>query len=224
MISLVVLILAVTGCGTKNTDPDNTLAMTFVNRAINYQLKGNEKMATYSYNRAISKFRDMGSFCNMARTSLIIATIDPEESLPLLEDARAFATLGHCQEELNITNFLSKNEYNKKALPEPYYSLAMYYEKNNVNYLMKIINAKSTSDKVKSFAIRLAAENILEDNPKKALKLVEEAIEIDSKNAWTLNLVKDERLRLRAVRLLGLPDDVISQRLRILEQAIDEKY
>lgn len=220
---MAVLLLSA-GCGTKKTDKDISLGMTFVNRAIDYQLKGNEKMATYSYNRAISKFRDMGSFCNMARTSLIIATIDPEESLPLLEDARAFATLGHCKEELNITNFLSKNEYDKKALPEPYYSLAMFYDKNDNSYLMRIINSQSTSDRVKSFVIRLAVENILEDNPKKALKLIEDAVKIDSKKAWTLNLVKDERLRLRAVRLLGLPDDVISQRLKILEQAIDEKY
>lgn len=198
--------------------------MTFVNRAIEYQLKGNEKMATYSYNRAISKFRDMGSFCNMARTSIIIVTIDPEESLPLLEDARAFATLGHCKEEINIINFLSKNEYNKKALSEPYSSLADFYETGNVSHLMKIINSASTSERVKSFAIRLAAERVLEEDPKKALKLIEEAVAIDSKKAWTLNLVKDEKIRLRAVRLLGLPDEVISQRLRILEQAIDEKF
>lgn len=137
---------------------------------------------------------------------------------------RAFATLGHCKEEINIINFLSKNEYNKKALSEPYSSLADFYETGNISHLMKIINSSSTSERVKSFAIRLAAERILEEDPKKALKLVEEAVAIDSKKAWTLNLVKDEKIRLRAVRLLGLPDEIISQRLRILEQAIDEKF
>ena len=107
----VLLCISITSCSSKTKRDDLLLGMTLVERAVDYQLQGRERMASYTYNRAVAKFRDMGNFCNMARTAIVIVTADPEESLPLLEDARAFAALGRCQEELNIVNFLSHNEY-----------------------------------------------------------------------------------------------------------------
>ena len=89
----VALCIIITACSSKTERDDIRLGMTLVERAVDYQLQGRERMASYTYNRAVTKFRDMGNFCNMARTAIVIVTADPEESLPLLENARAFAPL-----------------------------------------------------------------------------------------------------------------------------------
>ncbi len=224
IILAVCLCIIITACASKTERDDMLLGMTLVERAVDYQLQGRERMASYTYNRAVAKFRDMGSFCNMARTALVIVTADPEESLPLLEDARAFAALGKCQEELNIINFLSHNDYDIKTLPYPYDTMAKFYATGDISYLLKIANSSSSSERLKSYAFRQAANYIVDKDPEYAIKLIDKASVIDSKEAWTLNLVKNERIRLNALRSMGLPDDTAVQRLKILEQALNEKY
>lgn len=220
-ILLNVLILS---CSSKTNKDDMLLGMKLVNRAVDYQLQGRERMATYTYNRAVAKFRDMGNFCNMARTSIIIATVDPEESLSLLEDARAFATLGRCQDELNIANFLSHNNYDERKLPTPYKTISKFYKTGNISYLLKLAKNTTLSDKLRSYSYRQAANHIVDKDPEFAIKLIDKANIIDSKKAWTLNLVKNEKIRLNAIKALGWPDDLSTQRLKILEQALSEKY
>ncbi len=78
----VCLCIIITACSSKTQRDDMLLGMTLVERAVDYQLQGRERMASYTYNRAVAKFRDMGNFCNMARTAIVIVTADPEESLP----------------------------------------------------------------------------------------------------------------------------------------------
>ena len=166
----------------------------------------------------------MGNFCNMARTAIVIVTADPEESLPLLEDARAFAALGKCQEELNIVNFLSHNDYDIKTLPSPYDTMAKFYKTGDIAYILKIANSSSSSERLQSYAFRQAANHIIDKDPEYAIELINKASVIDSKKTWTLNLVKNEKIRLNALRSMGLPDDLAVQRLKILEQALNEKY
>ncbi len=220
----VFLCVIITACSSKTERDDMQLGMTLVERAVDYQLQGREKMASYTYNRAVAKFRDMGNFCNMSRTAIVIVTADPEESLPLLEDARAFAALGKCKEELNIVNFLSHNDYNKNELPSPYNIMADFYKTGDVAYLLKIANSSSSSERIKSYAFRHAANHVVDNDPEYAIELIDKASVIDSKRTWTLNLVKDEKIRLNALRNMGLPDDLSIQRLKILEQALNEKY
>lgn len=214
----------ITACVGKVDDKDINLGMTLVNRAVDYQLQGREKMASYTYNRAVSKFRDMGDFCNMSRTAIAIVTVDPETSLSLLEDARAFAALGRCSEETNIVNFLSHNDYNEKILPAPYKSISKFYKTGNIKYLLSIAKSGSSSEKLQSYAYRQAASHIVDNDPKYAMDLIEKADVIDSKHTWTLNLIKNEKIRLNALRAMGLPDDLSSQRLKILEQSLNDKY
>ena len=212
---LSILLVFITGisCSTKKIDDkDINLGMTLVVRAVDYQLQGREKMASYTYNRAVAKFRDMGNFCNMSRTAIAIVTVDPESSLSLLEDARAFATLGRC------------SDYDYKKLPEPYKTLSKYYTNRDIKYLLSIANKGSNSQQLKSFAFRQAASHILDNDPKYAIELIEKADVIDSKNTWTLNLVKNEKIRLNALRAMGLPNDLSAQRLKILEQSLNDKY
>ncbi|MDE7169284.1 MAG: hypothetical protein K2N67_03710 [Mucispirillum sp.] len=216
--------LTAAGCADKSKKRDLDLGMTLVNRTVDYLLKGKEKMASYSYIRTISKFRDMGDFCNMARTAIIIVTLDPEGSLPLIEDARAFAALGNCAEETNIIMFLSKNEYDGNKLPNPYKALAAFEKTGKINVLTSLAASRNISDRNRSMLLRTAAYAIAEENPSKAYKLAEEASVIDSEYAWTLNLVKNEEIKLKAAEALGKPADTIRQRIRILEQSLDEKY
>ncbi len=220
----VCLCIIITACSSKTQRDDMVLGMTLVERAVDYQLQGRERMASYTYNRAVAKFRDMGNFCNMARTAIVIVTADPEESLPLLEDARAFAALGKCQEELNIVNFLSHNDYDIKTLPSPYDTMAKFYKTGDIAYLLKIANSSSSSERLQSYAFRQAANHIVDKDPEYAIELIDKASVIDSKKTWTLNLVKNEKIRLNALRSMGLPDDLAVQRLKILEQALNEKY
>lgn len=218
------LCIIITSCSSKAERDDIRLGMTLVERAVDYQLQGRERMASYTYNRAVAKFRDMGNFCNMARTAIAIVTADPEESLPLLEDARAFAALGKCLEELNIVNLLSHNDYDEKKLPAPYKNIASFYKTGDISYLLKIAKNSSYSEKIQSYAFRQAASHIVENDPEYAIELIDKASFIDSKKTWTLNLVKDEKIRLTAIRKMGIPDDLTVQRLKILEQALNEKY
>lgn len=224
IISTILVCLFAASCASKVEDKDINLGMTLVVRAVDYQLQGREKMASYTYNRAVSKFRDMGDFCNMSRTAIAIVTVDPEKSLSLLEDARAFATLGRCSEELNIVNFLSHNDFEYKLLPEPYKSISKFYSTGDVKYLISIAKKGSNSEQLRSYAFRQAASHIVDNDPKYAVELIEKADAIDSKNTWTLNLVKNEKIRLNALRAMGLPDDLSSQRLKILEQSLNDKY
>lgn len=224
IISILLTYYMITACVGKVDDKDINLGMTLVNRAVDYQLQGREKMASYTYNRAVSKFRDMGDFCNMSRTAIAIVTVDPETSLSLLEDARAFAALGRCSEETNIVNFLSHNDYNEKILPAPYKSISKFYKTGNIKYLLSIAKSGSSSEKLQSYAYRQAASHIVDNDPKYAMDLIEKADVIDSKHTWTLNLIKNEKIRLNALRAMGLPDDLSSQRLKILEQSLNDKY
>lgn len=224
IISILLTYYMITACVGKVDDKDINLGMTLVNRAVDYQLQGREKMASYTYNRAVSKFRDMGDFCNMSRTAIAIVTVDPETSLSLLEDARAFAALGRCSEETNIVNFLSHNDYNEKILPAPYKSISKFYKTGNIKYLLSIAKSGSSSEKLQSYAYRQAASHIVDNDPKYAMDLIEKADVIDSKHTWTLNLIKNEKIRLNALRAMGLPDDLSSQRLKILEQSLHDKY
>ncbi len=221
---VVFLCLICLSCSTKTEKDDRYLGMRLVDRAINYQLQGSKRMASYAYNRAISKFRDMSSFCNMARVAILMVTIDPEESLPLLEDARAFAAIGECLEETNIINFLSGNDYDDKKLPSPYNNLSKFYKTGNINYLLSIAKSSSTSEPLRSHVYRQIANHIVDSNPQYALELIDKVSVIDSKRTWTLNLVKDERIRLKAIRNLGLSEELTIQKLKILEQALNEKY
>ena len=205
----VALCIIITACSSKTERDDIRLGMTLVERAVDYQLQGRERMA---------------NFCNMARTAIVIVTADPEESLPLLEDARAFAALGKCKEELNIVNFLSHNDYDIKTLPSPYNILAKFYKTGDIAYLLKIANSSSSSERLQSYAFRQAARHIVDNDPEYAIELIDKASVIDSKKTWTLNLVKNEKIRLNALRNMGLPDDLSVQRLKILEQALNEKY
>ncbi len=66
IILAVCLCIIITACASKTERDDMLLGMTLVERAVDYQLQGRERMASYTYNRAVAKFRDMGSFCNMA--------------------------------------------------------------------------------------------------------------------------------------------------------------
>lgn len=223
-ISALLVCLFAVSCAGKVEDKDINLGMTLVVRAVDYQLQGREKMASYTYNRAVSKFRDMGDFCNMSRTAIAIVTVDPETSLSLLEDARAFATLGRCSEELNIVNFLSHNDYNYNILPYPYKPISKFYTTGDVKHLIDIAKKNSNSEQLRSYAFRQAASHIVDKDPNYALELIEKADTIDSKHTWTLNLVKNEKIRLNALRAMGLPDDLSSQRLKILEQSLNDKY
>lgn len=222
--ALLVCLMAVACAGSKVEDRDINLGMTLVARAVDYQLQGRERMASYTYNRAVSKFRDMGDFCNMSRTAIAVVTVDPETSLSLLEDARAFATLGRCSEELNIVNFLSHNDYNYGLLPEPYKAISKFYTTGDIKYLLSIAKKSTNSEQLRSYAFRQAASHIVENDPKYAIELIEKSDVIDSKNTWTLNLVKNEKIRLNALHIMGLPDDLSTQRLKILEQSLNDKY
>ncbi len=102
--------------------------------------------------------------------------------------------------------------------------MAKFYKTGNIAYILKIANSSSSSERLQSYAFRQAANHIIDKDPEYAIELINKASVIDSKKTWTLNLVKNEKIRLNALRSMGLPDDLAVQRLKILEQALNEKY
>ncbi len=58
----VCLCIIITACSSKTQRDDMLLGMTLVERAVDYQLQGRERMASYTYNRAVAKFRGFIKF------------------------------------------------------------------------------------------------------------------------------------------------------------------
>lgn len=220
----VFLILTAAACAGKPRAKEMDLAMSLTERAVNYNLQGQGKMAAFTYNRAIAKFRDMGKFCDMARVSILIYSIDGFRAAQALTDAKGFAALGECSEEMNIVNFLEGAPYSQTKLPEPYKAFSKYKATGKISYLISLSGSSETSDKIKSMVYRYIGMELLQKEPKKALKYVKLAKTIDEKYAWTRNLLKDESLMLDASQKIGLPTEIITERMNILEQAIKEKY
>lgn len=216
--------LTATACSTKPKSREMELGISLTERAVNYTLQGQTKMSDFTYNRAIAKFRDMGKFCDMSRVALIMYTIDNFTNNQALNDAKAFATLGECAEEMNIVNFVSGSSYDIYKLPQPYKAFADYTKTKMLTYLKALASSTSTSDKIKSLTYRFIARELLEKDPVSAIKYVEDAKKIDEKSAWTRNLLVDENLILQATKNLGLATDIVEGRIKVLEKAMSEKY
>lgn len=221
---LVAVVLFAAGCAGKARPKDMELGITLADRAMNYTLQGQQKMALFTYNRAVAKFRDMGRFCDMSRVAITHFTLDNFTNEDSLEDARAFAILGECGEEMNVVAFLADKPFVMRKLPEPYRAFAEYKKTGNILYLKSLASSANTSDKIKSLVYRRIAEALLEENPKEAIKYVKEAQVIDEKLAWTRNLIDDEKIMLEALKKLELPTGIVEERIKIFEQAIKEKY
>lgn len=56
----VCLCIIITACSSKTQRDDMLLGMTLVERAVDYQLQGRERMASYTYNRADCKIQRYG--------------------------------------------------------------------------------------------------------------------------------------------------------------------
>lgn len=220
---LICLLLALAACGYKIENPALDKAMSTSRQSVDYLLKGRKNLAEYYYNSVVSDFRNMGDFCNMARTALLFATVDPEGSSQLTNDALAFAALSDCPEEVNIVNFLTDKPYNRSKLTDVYKELATFKERKSISSLLRVGKSKYYSDYFRSLAYRMAGEYILKTKPKEAFSLFEKAYEIDSFNGWTYNLVKDESLKLEAAKLLGESIYIYEQRLGLLKGALKTK-
>lgn len=211
-------------CSSKQKPKEMKIGLSLTERAVNYELQGSQKMASYTYNRTIAKFRDMGRFCDMARVALMMYSVQPTEANQLkLEDAKAFAALGECSSESNIISFLEDRDYNYKDLEEPYLALAKFKRDNNVSAVVSIASSSSSSEAIRSSFYRIAAKALIEKQPSDATKYIEKAKLIDQKYAWTKNLLADEEILFQIYEQAGLNTDIISQRINILRQAIFEK-
>lgn len=216
--------LSAVGCGGKPRAKEMELGISLTERAVNYTLQGQTKMSDFTYNRAVAKFRDMGKFCDMSRVALIMYTIDNFTNNQALSDAKAFATLGECPEEMNIVNFVSGSSYNISTLPEPYKAFAEYVKTGMLTSLKSLASSSSTSDRIKSLIYRYMARELLDKDPVTSIKYANDAKKIDEKGAWTRNLLADENIILEATKKLGLATDIIEGRISVLQKAMSEKY
>lgn len=211
-------------CSGKPRAKEMELGISLTERAVNYTLQGQTKMADFTYNRAVAKFRDMGKFCDMSRVAIIMYTIDNFTNNQALSDAKAFATLGECPEEMNIVNFVSGSTYNISTLAEPYKAFAEYVKTGMIIYLKSLASSSSTSDRIKSLTYRYMANELLDKDPSLSIKYANEAKRIDEKGAWTRNLLADENIILQATENLGLATDIVKGRISVLQKAMSEKY
>lgn len=217
------LSLFLISCGGKEEPDGISTGINIIERAIDYHLKGDELMSEYTYSRALTHFRNMGRFCDMARVSINIYISDPnEENIKKVDDAIAFAVLGNCEVELNIGNFLKGNDYNYTLLKEPYKSYAKFLESNKVSTISGIASSNYYNDRIKSVFYRLMAKAIIEDYPKKALSFINDAMKIDSKHSWTKNVLYNEMIQLDIYKKLGYDTKTNEERINILKDALQE--
>ena len=223
--ALILMVFFLFSCSSSKPEPEEmSVGLTLMDRAINYELQGEAKMAAYTYNRALAKFRDMGRFCDMARVAMLMYTIEPgKENESKLTDAAAFAALDSCKEETNIINFLTGADYDYSSLKEPYKSAAKFWRDKDIAPLKSLASSASTSDRIRSAAYRVIAKYVMEKEPGEAIKYAEEAKKTDSINAWTKNILADEEIILAASERLGLDTKIIAERINILKQALAEK-
>lgn len=223
-ILILAVIIFIVSCSGKARPKDMELGIALADRAVNYTLQGQQKMAAFTYNRAVAKFRDMGRFCDMSRVAITHFTIDNFTNKSALDDAKAFAILGECLEEINVVGFLTDKPYVMNKLPEPYKTFAEYKKTGNISYLKSLASSQDASEKIKSLTYRRIAEALLDKDPKEAIKYIQNAKLIDQKLAWTRNLINDEKIMLEALKKLGMPTGIVEERIKIFEQAIREKY
>ncbi len=221
---LIAIIFLTISCASKPEPDFMSVGLNLADRAVDYTLEGDNIMSDYTYSRAITHFRNMGRFCDMSRVSLLMYIINPYDSNNAkLDDASAFALLGACKTELNIVNLLTEKPYDYSLLKEPYKSFAKFKEKGEISYLKRIANSKEYSDRVRSSFYRLIANTILDENPADALKFINKTLVIDSKHSWTVNILENEKIILKAYKNLGYQTDIIEERVKILTNTLIEK-
>ena len=222
-IPIILFSMLTVSCVKDMNSRDMYTALSLTNRAINYSLKGENRMADFTYDRAIKKFRDMGLFCDMARVSINMYTTAPEND-NFLKDGRGFAALGSCQNELNIINFLSNNEYNIDELEFPFKSYAKFKKTKKISQLKSIASSAGTSDRIKSSTYRTIASALISSNPDESIKYIAKAEKIDSKHGWTKNILQNQEIMLEAYKKLGKPTEIITERIKVLKQALGDKF
>ncbi len=202
-----------------------SIGMTLTEMAYDYAMQGRRGMAEFTYDEAIEQFRNMGSFCDMARVSIVMHSVSHNIQFNTIGDAKAFATLGECSDEWNIINYLTDEKYNYSTLKEPYYTYATAKLDNNISDLQSLAKSSNSSERTKSIAYRMIASILIEKGEYlDAVSNIEYAKEIDSRYAWTSNLLDNERLLLEAYKLMDIDTKIVQERINILESAIINKF
>lgn len=222
-LGFIIAIIINTSCAGKHEPDEISIGINITNRAVDYSLKGDETMAEYTYIRAVNHFRNMGKFCDMARVSLAMYISEPiETNSKKIDDAIAFAILGNCNLEVNIGNFLKNNNYDYSSLKEPYKSYAKFKNNHKSSTLSSIASSSSYSNKIRSAFYRIMADTEIDNNPEKALKFINKAMEIDSKHSWTKNILYNEKIILKIYKKLNKDTNITEEKIKILEKYLND--
>ncbi len=176
---------------------------------------------------AKSQYSKLGDFCNVARLYLLHYQVRGLDNISFVDNANTFATLGNCNDELNIVNFIYGNDYVESQLPMFYQALA-HYDRNDYSHQEFVETVDSNKDLkafTKTAGIRLAVSRMLND-PATNIQTTEQyittiLIPTDEAFSYTTNLVKDYKLLRAVYNQQGRNVERIDETIELIDREIN---
>lgn len=219
-------LLLAAGCGGSDKpkpSADLSGAHMQFERSIDYYLKGETALSDYAFARSEYDYRRMDMPCNVARMAMVRFMVDEEKhSDDYLAKAVSYAEKTGCAEEANSAAFLSNKPFTT-PLEEPVSQLAMLLQGKH-SQVADYAGQPDVSPRTASMLYRGAARAAMKagDFPA-ASEYTLKALTIDKHQAWTLNLLRDEKLMHSILTAQGKPADAVAARIAILEAELDKK-
>lgn len=209
---IIVLIIFVSNsisCGSKDFNTAVSAAVNSSNAAMNYLLRGERISADVAYSSSITNFIKRNDLCNAARVGILLYTADPIEiNISFLNDAKKYATIGICINEIDTIDLLKNISDNQtvdldryKFLEEPMISIGRAYIDNSSKPIELLIDTDDISDRLKSVLARQIAKRYIHLDIEKTYQYLNIALEIDEKNGWTQNIIYDQQLTVEAMKV-----------------------
>ncbi|PLX69572.1 MAG: hypothetical protein C0603_01200 [Denitrovibrio sp.] len=218
---LICVIALVMSCGSKpQKSPNFLFGSKLYSNFVNYYLKGEPRLAEMAFASAENQFLRMDAMCNLSRIYIGRFVLDEggeEESG--LSKARAYATLGECQSEIEAIKYLSDENYDKKLLPDPYAQIAGADKKT----LVELTDDKKMANYTKTRLLRNVAIGYLVSNPTKSEELANKALVIDRFNGWSLNILRDLIIIKTSREKIGKNNEDINKRIKLIKASLNKK-
>ncbi len=225
LILLISLFFVLFSCGTKKISPKYEAAVRYFNKYLNLYFEGKFKSAEDIFNKALKEFIISDNMCGASRLYISKYIIYlPEKKSNILNLAGEYASLGDCNREKNIFNFLSGDKFDIKNLEEPYSIYALYEKNKKIDILLNNAENNNLGDYAKSRLYRYAANEFIKaNNTVKANETVLKALKIDKFNGWSLLIVKDLRLKLEICEKEGGDCGKLKKRIAVINTGMTKK-
>ncbi len=224
LIVLITGLFLVLGCSSKKYSSGYLYGEKLYDSYIDLYLKGNRELAELNFYKSVSVFAERDDMCNISRLyiSRYLLAEDYGEKTYLIK-AEKYAVLKNCETEKNLINFLFHSDYNVDILNDLYVAYSHFLKTGEVSDLEKALANKKLNDSAKSRFYRILANNYIKSDIKRAGEYIDLAYEIDTFNGWTLNILRDLKLKLKICENTKYKCESIKKRILFIKNKLNKK-